>query len=53
MPNVPVIDKNNCIYFLKGKCKFVKKFCPSNAIIYNQEDEVVEEKFGAIVVATG
>ncbi|MFQ5901221.1 MAG: 4Fe-4S binding protein [Thermodesulfobacteriota bacterium] len=53
VPNIPVIDKDHCIYLTKGKCRICEKFCPSNAINFSDEDEIITEKFGAIVVATG
>ena len=53
VPRVPVIDREHCIYFQRGKCKVCERFCEAGAIDYEQEDEVIEEKFGAIIVATG
>ena len=53
VPRVPVIDRDNCLYFQKGKCRVCEKFCEAGAIDFSQEDEVIEEKFGAIIVATG
>jgi heterodisulfide reductase subunit A len=53
VPNVPVIDRDNCRYFKEGKCKICQKLCPSNAVNYEQQDEVIVNKYGAIVVATG
>lgn len=53
VPNKPVIDKNNCTYYLKGKCKLCEKVCPTKAIRYDQPDEIVEVNIGAIVLATG
>jgi heterodisulfide reductase subunit A len=53
VPNKPVIDRDNCIWFTKGKCKVCQKFCPADAIDYEVDDEIVEEEVGAIVVATG
>lgn len=53
VPNKPVIDRENCIYFQRGKCKVCEKVCPLQAIDFEQEDEVIEEEFGVVVVATG
>lgn len=53
VPAVPVIDREHCRQFTKGKCGVCQKVCPAQAIDYAQEDEIVTEKFGAIVVATG
>jgi len=53
IPNKPVIDRENCLWFTKGRCGVCKKFCPVDAIDYDQEDEIIEEEVGAIVVATG
>ena len=53
VPNVPVIDREKCVYFLRGKCEACKKFCAAEAIDFDQEDEIINETFGAIVVATG
>lgn len=53
VPNKPVIDREHCIYFQRGKCKACERFCPVGAIDYEQEDEIVEERVGAIIVATG
>ena len=36
-----------------GKCGLCEKICQAKAINYNAKDELVEEKYGAIVVATG
>ncbi len=53
VPNVPVIDRENCRMFTDGKCGVCQKLCPADAMDYEQEDEMITEKFGAIVVATG
>jgi heterodisulfide reductase subunit A len=53
VPNIPVIDKEHCAYFLSGKCRACEKFCEAKAIDFEQEDKVVEVDVGAIIVATG
>ncbi|KJS87714.1 MAG: disulfide reductase [Peptococcaceae bacterium BICA1-8] len=53
IPNKPVIDRENCRYFKSGKCGVCQKVCPTNAVDFTQEDELVTERYGAIVVATG
>ena len=53
VPNKPVIDRENCRMFQTGKCGVCQKMCPTGAIDYEQQDQVLTEKFGAIVVATG
>jgi heterodisulfide reductase subunit A len=37
----------------KPKCGACAKFCPTGAIAWDQEDEIIEEQVGAIIVATG
>lgn len=53
VPNKPVIDKNNCSYYQKGKCKICEKVCPTGAIRFDQQDELVELEVGSVVIATG
>jgi heterodisulfide reductase subunit A len=53
IPNVPVIDRENCIKFKTGKCGVCAKVCQAGAIDYEQKDEIVTQNYGAIVVATG
>jgi heterodisulfide reductase subunit A len=53
VPRVPVIDRDNCLYFQRGKCRICETTCEVGAVDFSQEDEVIEEKFGAVIVATG
>jgi len=53
IPNNPVIDTSNCIFFLKGKCKACEKFCLAKAIDYEQKDAIIEVKVGAVILAPG
>ncbi len=53
VPNYPVMDLDNCIYFDTGKCKACEKFCPTNAIDFEQEDEMLKFQVGNIILATG
>jgi heterodisulfide reductase subunit A len=53
VPKYPVMDKENCTYFLKGTCKACEKFCPTGAIDFNQQDELLQVNVGNIVLATG
>ena len=53
VPNVPVIDRENCLYLKSKKCGLCKKACLAEAIDFDMQDEIIEEKFGAIIVATG
>ena len=53
IPNIPVIDRANCLWFTKERCRLCEKVCPTGAIDYEQEDQILEVQVGAIVVATG
>ena len=53
VPKIPVIDKERCVYYLTGNCKTCENFCEAGAILYDQEDEILELDVGSIVVATG
>ena len=47
------IDKENCIYFQKGKCRACEKFCPTNAINFDEKEERLNLHVGAIILAPG
>lgn len=53
VPKYPVMDVENCTYFQKGTCKACEKFCPTNAIDFKQQDEILTLQVGNIVLATG
>ncbi len=53
VPRIPVIDTASCIWFDRGKCRACEKLCPTNAIAFDQKDEIVELEVGNIILATG
>ena len=59
VPKVANIDANYCLHMkgLKnGKdnvCGFCEKACAAGAINFDQKEEIITEKYGAIIVATG
>ena len=53
VPKVATIDPNYCTMLKTGKCGVCAKVCTAKAIDYTQKDEIMEEKYGAIVAATG
>ncbi|MBQ3230305.1 MAG: CoB--CoM heterodisulfide reductase iron-sulfur subunit A family protein, partial [Clostridia bacterium] len=53
VPKVATIDPDYCNMLKNGKCGVCAKVCTAGAIDYTQKDEFIEEKYGAIVVATG
>ena len=53
VPKVATIDADYCNMLKNGKCGVCAKVCAAGAIDYKQKDEFIEEKYGAIVVATG
>ena len=53
VPNVPVIDKEQCLRFKTGKCGLCEKACIPKAIDFEQQDEIITKEYGVIVAATG
>lgn len=66
VPPKPVIDTVNCRFMkfqrfeasgAEGKkppqCRICEKICPTASIDWQQEDQVITDKVGAIIVATG
>jgi heterodisulfide reductase subunit A2 len=53
IPKKAKIDPQFCRQFVKGKCGVCAKVCPTKAINYEMQDEVITEDVGAIVVASG
>jgi len=53
VPKYPVIDRPNCTFFQKGTCRACEKLCPTGAIDFEQEDELVTLEVGNIILATG
>ena len=53
VPKIATIDPNACTKLKTGKCGLCERVCTAKAIDYTQQDQIIEEKYGAIVVATG
>ncbi|NUN01494.1 MAG: CoB--CoM heterodisulfide reductase iron-sulfur subunit A family protein [Bryobacteraceae bacterium] len=53
VPARPVIDRNTCAKLIRNGCGLCAKKCQRGAIRFDDQDEVVEEQVGAVVVATG
>ena len=53
VPNKPVIHRDPCRYFIDGSCRRCEETCPEGAIDFEEKDKRIEQKVGAIVVATG
>lgn len=53
IPNVAVIDPEQCLKLKSGKCGLCQKKCGVGAIDYTMTDKIIEREYGAIVVATG
>jgi heterodisulfide reductase subunit A len=53
LPNVPMIDTENCLHFNGKDCHACQEACMFEAIDFNQKDEKIEFNIGAIIVATG
>ncbi len=53
VPKVATIDADYCTMLKSGKCGVCSKVCTAGAIDYKQKDELIEQEYGAIVVATG
>ncbi|MCL4502773.1 MAG: CoB--CoM heterodisulfide reductase iron-sulfur subunit A family protein [Deltaproteobacteria bacterium] len=47
------IDKANCLYFKKGKCKACEKFCPAGAVNLEEQDKEREIEVGAVIMTPG
>ena len=53
LPNVPMIDTENCVRFNGEDCQLCKEACMFEAIDFEQKDEDIELNVGAVIVATG
>ncbi len=53
IPNVAVIDPEQCLKLKTGKCGLCQRKCEVGAIDYTMQDTFIERNYGAIVVATG
>ncbi len=47
------IDDRHCLYLTKKKCGLCKDICPTQAIEYEQQPEILDLSVGAIVLAGG
>lgn len=53
VPQKPVIDRESCTFFKKGKCRLCEKVCEQKAIDFEQQDTFIPVKVGAVILATG
>ena len=53
VPQKPVIDREACTFFKKGKCRLCEKVCEQKAIDFGEQDTFSTVKVGAVIVATG
>jgi heterodisulfide reductase subunit A len=47
------IDGDTCIYIQKGKCGACKKFCPTGAVDFDQQETTETINVGSVVLAPG
>ncbi len=47
------IDEKECIYFIRGRCRACEKFCPSDAINFEEKKKDMSLEVGMIILAAG
>ncbi len=47
------IDPSQCIYLIRGKCRGCEKFCPTNAINFDDQEKESSLNVGAVILASG
>ncbi len=47
------IDPEQCIYFIKGKCRACEKLCPTGAINFDDSQKDLTLNVGSIILASG
>ena len=47
------LDPEQCIYFKKGKCKACEKYCPADAINFDDQQKDFTLNVGAVILASG
>lgn len=47
------IDEKNCIYLTKGKCRACEKFCPTDAIDFEDTERLMRFRVGALILTPG
>ena len=53
IPKKAAINPKGCLMLQKGKCGVCAKICPTKCIDFEQKDEVLTERVGAVIAATG
>ena len=53
LPNTRAIDKGNCLYFAKGRCRLCQKACKAGAINFEDKGEEIDLHVGAIILCPG
>ena len=53
VPLISTIDAEHCLYFTKNVCKVCERFCPTEAIDFDQKPEILQLNVASIIVATG
>ena len=53
VPYKNLIDEKTCLYLTKGKCRVCEKFCPQDAIDFDQKPEKIKLTVDTIIVTTG
>jgi heterodisulfide reductase subunit A len=53
LPNLPVIDRENCVHFQTDACGICRETCPAGAIDYSQQDESIRFNAGAVILVPG
>jgi heterodisulfide reductase subunit A2 len=48
-----VIDSENCLYFQKGKCRLCEKFCPNQAVNFEDQPKEISLRVGSVIFSTG
>jgi heterodisulfide reductase subunit A len=47
------LDAKQCIYLTRGKCKACEKFCPADAIFFEDQKKEISLNVGAVILSAG
>jgi len=53
VPNVAIVDAENCIHLSTKNCKVCEEFCEAKAINFDQKEEILDLNVGSVILAPG